>query len=114
MPISGIMRCSMVDAITRFDLFLGFGADILIIGTGSINGLKETHRSRRSDPQSFRCPTPAFTPTSQVVDLFRFGGHSGPTSSILHPCLGCDHQGTSIVKPKRSQGASLKSCLTPR
>ena len=57
--ISGSIRCR-IDGKALSDLLLGLGTHILSIGTGSIKGPKETHRGRRSDPQSFRGPTPAY------------------------------------------------------
>ena len=62
MPIIGSMHRS-IDRGALPELLLGFGTHILSIGTGSINGPKETHRGRRSDPQSFRGPTPAYALT---------------------------------------------------
>jgi len=63
MPNIGTMHRN-IDRRALPGLFLGFGTHILIIGTGSVHRPKETHRSRRSDPQSFRGPTPACTLTS--------------------------------------------------
>jgi hypothetical protein len=62
MPISGSIR-RRIDRRALSDLLPGFGTHILSIGTGSIYGSKETHRSRRSDPQSFRGSTPAYALT---------------------------------------------------
>ena len=90
------------------------GTHCLTTARASAIRSEQTHRRRCPYPQRLRGFAPRSTLAPLLLHLLRCDADARPPYWISLAILGWRHRTTSIVSPRWSQGASVRSCLTPK